>query len=153
MPIEQSLKGHVQQLLDAAGLPISGIIHESIHPEHFGDSEVAFEVGPMHLRFIRERGQDFVEVSPACAPNNFHQYGDVELAMGWKNVDQVWSRSEPETLTSIIERLRAHWPEVAHAFSREKANETLLKLDFASRRRGGAFVNHLRRVAEDARTK
>lgn len=153
MTTENSLKGRAQQLLAAAGLPGGEVIHEVVHPEHFGDSEVAFKVGPMHLRFVRQRGQDFVDVCPATVPGQYHQFGDVELAMGWKTVDQVWSRSEPEPLASIVERLRAHYPEFAEAFSSARATETLAKLSFASRRRGAAFVDHLRRLAEEARKK
>jgi hypothetical protein len=153
MTTQDSLRACAQQLLAAAGLPSDEVIHEVVHPEHFGDSEVAFKVGPMHLRFVRQRGQDFVDVSPASMPGQYHQFGDVELAMGWKTVDQVWSRNEPEPLTSVVERLRAHYAEFADAFSSAKASETLEKLSFASRRRGAAFVDHLNRLAEAARKK
>jgi hypothetical protein len=107
----------------------------------------------MHLRFVRQKGQDFVDVSPASVPGQYHQLGDVELAMGWKTVDPVWSRPEPEPLTSIVERLRAHYLEFADAFSSARASETLAKASFASRRRGAAFVDHLHRLAEQARRK
>jgi hypothetical protein len=107
----------------------------------------------MHLRFVRQKGQDFVDVSPASVPGQYHQFGDVELAMGWKTVDPVWSRPEPEPLTSIVERLRAHYLEFADAFSSARASETLAKSSFASRRRGAAFVDHLHRLAEQARRK
>ena len=149
----QDLKDYAQRLLAAAGLPSGEVIDEVVHPEHFGDGEVAFKVGPMHLRFVRQRGQDFVDVSPASVPGQYHQFGDVELAMGWETVDQVWSRNEPEPLTSVVERLQTHYAEFSEAFSSARASETLAKLSFASRRRGTAFVDHLNRLAEAARKK
>lgn len=153
MTTDDSLKGRAQQLLATAGLPSDEVIHEAAHPEHFGDGEVVFKMGPMHLRFIRQRGQDFVDVSPASMSGQYHQFGDVELAMGWKTVDQVWSRSEPEPLTLIVERLRVHYAEFVDAFSDARVNGTLAKLSFASRRRGMDFVNHLRRLADETRKK
>jgi len=153
MTTEISLKVRAQQMLAAVGLPNTEVIYETVHPDHFGDGEVAFEVGPMHVRFVRQRGQDFVDVSPASLPGEYHPFGDVEVAMGWKTVDQVWSRNEPEPLPSIVERLRTHYPQFAEAFSSTRASETLAKLDVASRRRGAAFVDHLHRLAEEARKK
>lgn len=153
MTMQDSLKDCAQQLLTEAGLPSGEVIHEVVHPEHFGDSEIIFKVGPMHLRFVRQRGQDFVDVSPASVPGQYHQFGDVELAMGWKTVDQVWSRNEPEPLASVVERLRVRYAEFSDAFSSARASETLTKLSFASRRRGAAFVDHLNRLAEAARKK
>jgi len=153
MTTEDSLKAGAQQLLAAAGLPNDEVIHEAVHTDHFGDSEVAFKVGPMHLRFIRQRGQDFMDVSPASVPGEYHPFGDVELAMGLKTVDQVWSRNEPEPLSAIVERLRSHYAQFVDAFSNARSSETLEKLNFASRRRGAAFVDHLRRLAEEARKK
>lgn len=149
----ENLKVIAQQLLKSVGLPHDEVIHETQHPEHFGDGEVVFKIDPMHLRFVRERGQDFIDVGPASAPGQYYPYGDVELAMGWKTVDQMRSRTEPEPLPAVVERLRNHYPQFEEAFSSAKAQETLAKLDFASRRRGTAFVNHLRRLAEDARKK
>ncbi len=149
----ENLKVIAKRLLERAGLPHQEVIHESERPEHFGDGEVVFKIGPMHLRFVRERGQDFVDVSPASEPGRYHPYGDVELAMGWKTVDQVWSRTEPEPLPAILERLHSQYPQFEEAFSGARAQDTLAKLDFVSRRRGAAFVDHLRRLAEDARKK
>ena len=153
MTNEQDLRVIATRLLEDAGLTQDKIIHEAVRPDHFGDGEVIFEVGPMHLRFVRERGQDFIDVSPASTPGRYYPFGDVELAMGWKTVDEVWSRAEPEPLSAILERVRKHYPQFEEAFSSTTAPETLAKLDFASRRRGTAFVNHLRQVAEDARKK
>jgi len=147
----ENLKFLAQRLLESGGLPQYEVIHESQCSEHFGDGEVVFKIGPMLLRFVRERGQDFVDVTPASAPDHYYSYGDVELAMGWKTVDQAWSRTEPEPLSGIIERLSGQYPQFEEAFSVAKAQDTLAKLDFASRRRGADFVDHLRRLAVDAR--
>lgn len=153
MTIEGNLKAVAGQLLAVIGLPCNDVIHEAQRLDHFGDGEVVFEVGPLHLRFLRERGQDFLDVSPASAPGEYHPFGDVELAMGWKTVDEVWMRSEPEPLPEILQRLRRHYQQLQEAFSGTQVHATLAKLDFASRRRGAAFVDHLRRLAEEAQRK
>ena len=153
MTNEESLNVFVRRLLANAGLTVDEVIHEFVHPDHFGDGEVILQVGPMHLRFVRERGQDFVDLSPASTPGRYHPFGDVELAMGWKAVDDVRLRADPEPLPAVLARLREHYREFEAAFSEFSAQETLAKLDFASRRRGTAFVDHLRQIAQDARKK
>jgi hypothetical protein len=153
MTKNKNLKTLAQQLLASAGLPYEDVIREVLYPKHFGDGEVTFKVGPMHLRFVRERGQDFLDVSPASVPGKYHPFADVELAMGWKAVGDVWSRVEPEPLPAVMERLRNRYPQFEAAFSSTNVRDTLAKLDFASRRRGADFVDHLRRLAEDARRK
>lgn len=151
MTTQENLKTLAHQLLAGAELPHEEVIKEDLHPEHFGDGEVVFKVGPMHVRFVRERGQDFVDVSPASAPGEYHPFGDVEVVMGLKTVDQVWSRPQPEPLPSILQRMRNHYSQLEDAFSSAKTRETVEKLKFTSRRREAAFAHHLRRLGADVR--
>jgi len=149
MMTEHNFNTHARHLLAVAGLPVQAVIHErALHSEHFGDAEISFRVGPMHVRFDRDRGQEFVDVCPASIPGEYFQFGDLELAMGWKTVDEECSKSAPEPLSSIVDRLRAHYPQIQDAFSSTRARDTVAKLSQASRQRGAAFVDHLRRIAE-----
>jgi hypothetical protein len=149
MKEQANLKSVAQRLLAGAGLPHDDFIHEVILPDRFGDGEAVFRIGPMHLRFVRVRGQDFLDVAPASSPGEYHRFGDVELAMGW-TVDQKWSRSEPEPLSAILERLRNRFEQFVEAYWSTNATDTLAKLDGAGDLRAARVLFHLRRlVAEE----
>ena len=147
---EGNLKSVAQRLLAGAGLPHEDLVHEALLPEHFGDGEVVFRVGPMHLRFVRECGQDFLEVAPASSPGEYQRFGELELAMGWKTASEKWVRSEPEPLSAILERLRNRFEELAEAYWSTDAHDTLAKLDGARDLRAARVLFHLRRLVAEA---
>lgn len=149
--MRDSLATLAQRLLADAGLPRGELIHETEHPDDCGAAEVTLKVGPMHIRFIRDRGQDFVDLSPASTPDQYHPFSDVELALGWTTAEQLLSRAHPEPLPSIVEKLRRNYAQFEEAFSNGKAQDTLATLKRASQRRGAAFLEHLRQLAEDPR--
>ena len=148
--VEGNLKSAAQRLLAGVGLPHEDVIHEALPPEHFGDGEVVFRIGPLLVRFVRERGENFVDVGPSSTPGEFHRYGEVELAMGWKTAEQAWSRSEPEPLPAIMERLRNRYEQLAEAYWSANARDTLAKLDDARDLRAARVLFHLRRLVAEA---
>ena len=38
---------------------------------------------------IGDRSQDFVDLGSTATPERFHQFDDVDIAMGWRSVEQV----------------------------------------------------------------
>jgi hypothetical protein len=147
---EGNLKSVAERLLAGVGLPHHDLIHEALPLEHFGDGEVVFRIGPLCLRFVRERGEDFVDVGPASTPGEYHRFGDVELAMGWKTVDQAWTRSEPEPLSAILERLRNRYEELAEAYWSASARDSAAKMDDAAELRAARVLFHLRCLVAEA---
>jgi hypothetical protein len=149
MMSEERLKDRVERLLEEAGLSGRQVTAGAARPWHSADDEVVFEVGSMHLRFVRDRGQEFMDVGAASTPGLYHQFGDVDVAMGWKTVDQAWSQKEPEPLASVLQRVRSHYPELESAFSGPRVPTMLLQLAAARHRRGLAFADRLRRLARE----
>jgi hypothetical protein len=147
---EGNLKSVAQRLLAGAGLPHDDLVNEALPSELFGDGEVVFRVGPLHVRFVRERGQDYVDVGPASSPGDYRRFGDIEVAMGWKGPGQAWSRSDPEPLPAILERLRNHYEELAEAYWSANAHDTLTKLSDIKQLRAARILFHLRRLVAEA---
>jgi hypothetical protein len=150
MMAQGNLKSVAKLLLAGAGLPHDDLVHEALPPEIFEDGEVVFRVGPMHLRFVRERGQDFLDIAPASSPGDYHRFGEVELAMGWSTVSGKWSRSEPEPLSAILERLRNRFEQFVEAYWSNNARDTLEKLNGARDLRAARVLFHLRRLVSEA---
>lgn len=120
------------------------LIRASVGENDAGDGEaVFFAGGTLLLRFLRDRGQDFVDIAARASPERFFQFGDVEIALGWKSAEQVINVAEPEALVSVIQRLTGRLEELEKAFSPPECNRTLDLAERAARDRSEAFVKSL----------
>lgn len=117
---------------------------ESFDPQNFGNGEVVFRLGPLLLRFIRDRGQDFLDVASAIAPDHFHQFDDVEIGMDWKSVEGALAKSEPEPLADMLRRMRNRLGELELAMSGNQELFTRDRIERAAEQRGAEFVKRLR---------
>lgn len=133
----------VQDALDAAGLKAVEF-SRAPESEHFGDTEAVFRVGSLLLRFVRDRLQAFVDLGSTTSPTTFHQFDDVEIAMGWKTIDQVLAKREPEELSSILQRVHANFAALENAFSADQERLTRARVERAARERGREFESRLR---------
>ena len=134
----------VKAQLAAAGLSQATIVSASPEGQSFGNTAVVFRLGGLLLRFVRDRGQAFLEIAVESAPTEFYQYDDVEIAMGWKSIDQVLGKREPEDLGVVLARLRANFTELKNACSGDRTEFTKTRFERAARERGKAFTDRLR---------
>jgi hypothetical protein len=65
--------------------------------------------------------------------------------MGWRSVEQVLAKREPEALMSVLSRLFQNYPSLEDAFSDEQERFTRARVEKAAKERGEAFVAKLRR--------
>ena len=138
----------VQDAMDrvkAVGFKNVELIRDRYDAQHFGNAEAIFRVGRVLLRFRRDRGQGFVDLASTASPERFHQFDDVDIAMGWKSVEQVLTKREPEDLTSVLKRLFQNFQHLEDAFSGEQERFTRARVEKAAKERGDAFVARLRR--------
>jgi hypothetical protein len=70
------------QLLDAGLTDATLVISSAPEGQPFGDADAVFRVDRLLLRFVRDRGQAFLDIASNAAPTQFHQYDDFEIAMG-----------------------------------------------------------------------
>ncbi|MCI0664554.1 MAG: hypothetical protein L0220_26130 [Acidobacteria bacterium] len=132
------------ETIKAIGIEGAELVSETFDPKNFGNGEVVFRLGPLLLRFIRDRGQDFLDVASTIAPDRFHQFDDVEIAMGWKSVEEVLAKSEPEPLADVLVRMRNHLSELQAAMSGNQELFTRARIERAAEQRGAEFVKRLR---------
>jgi hypothetical protein len=129
--------------LREAGIEAAELVRASPDGASFGDAEAVFRVARLLLRFVRERGQEFMDLGANASPEQFHQFDDVEIAMCWKTIDQVLAKREPENLSQVLARVSRHLKELDEAFSPERERFTRARVERAARDRGGAFVSRL----------
>jgi hypothetical protein len=139
-----SFAGDVATRLQAADIHGAVLVKSTPESSNFGDTGVIFRVGPLLLRFVRERGQEFVDVSTISMPQKFHQLVDVEVAMGWRSIDQVLARREPEPLDQILIRLKGHLQELGDALSNEHQDTTRASIESSAKERSRIFIEKIR---------
>jgi hypothetical protein len=131
--------------LKASGFEDAEVIREVYDDQSFGNAEAVFRVDRFFVQFLRDRGQDFVSIAFPTSPERFFQFDDIEIAMGWKSVDQVLAKREPEGLASVLNRFAQRLGHLRDAVSGDQERFTRARVEKASRDRGNAFVAHLRR--------
>lgn len=113
------------------------------------NAEVIIRSGLILLRFIRDRGQEFLDLGSVAAPNSLFQFCDVEIAMGWKTIDEVLAMREPDRIDVVLAKLALHFMELSDAFCRDRERLTRARVERAARDRGEAFVKRLRAKKDD----
>jgi hypothetical protein len=135
--------------LNAAGLGQAELVSAVQDDASFGNAEVIFRAGSLRLRFVRDRGQEFLEMASDAAPTRFFQFDDVELALGRKTIREILAAHEPERLEVMLARLAKDVAELNDAFSGDRERLTRARVEQAARARGEAFMKWLRRDRED----
>jgi hypothetical protein len=131
--------------LKAAGIERADLVEKSPENGAFGDSEAIFRIGSLLLRFVRERGQEFIDISGGTTADRFHQFSDIEIAMGWSTIEEELAKREPEQLSQVLDRVSRHLAELDGAFSNGREQLTHARIERAARERGEAFVRRLQR--------
>jgi hypothetical protein len=103
-----------------AGLTGAIVVSSSADSQPFGNAEAVFRVDRLLLRFVRDRGQVFLDIASSATPAEFFQYSDVEIALGWSTIDQVVAKRDLDDLEGLLARLRANLDVLGNAFSGDR---------------------------------
>jgi hypothetical protein len=99
----------------------------------------------MAVRFVRERGQDWLEVGPVGAqPPRFYSFQDMQVALGWKTISQVLDMQDVEPLGDVLRLIRNRLSEISRMFSGEASSLGWKRVKKAADERGRAFTERLR---------
>ena len=140
----RSLAEAVLERLNTVGLSNGVIVSSVAGSDTSANATVVIRTGPLLLRIVRDRGQEFLELASVEAPTGFHQFDDVEISMGWTSIDEVLAKREPENLGDIFSRLAQRFPELGMALSGDRARLMRSRIEQAERERGEAFLAKLR---------
>lgn len=140
----QSLRHRIEAESKDAGLSITNL-WGPLGAEDIGDAYITGKLGPLLVRFVRDRGQDWLEVGPMEAePPTFYSFQDVQIAFGWKTVEQVLDMQDVEPLGNVLKLLASHWSEITRVLSGDASSPGWRRVEKAAEARGEAFVRRLR---------
>lgn len=107
------------------------VVDDEYRPESFGDSFVTLESPVLRIRFLRDRGQIFVELASPTAPEKWRDLTFVLRAIQGKVPQESFALDE------VANRLRNHFAELVEAMG-PKLEETERKIEkiFCQRRSG-----------------
>ena len=108
-------------------------------PKNFGNAAAVFEIGNLRLRFIRDRGQDFVDLGSSISPGQYYLFDDVSLMMGWENLKEIVGADKPISVTRALRYVQNDLNKLDKAFSAEEIMSTNAKLKSAERERVNAM--------------
>ena len=134
----------VRAELEKVGLDSAELVSSVPESAVFGDAAAIFQVGPLLLRVTRERGQQFVDMAAQAEPTKFHQFDDVDIAMGWRSLDEVLAKQEPEPINMVLQRVKENLDAFIDAFSGGREQFTRARLEKVAHERGQAFTDRLR---------
>ncbi len=140
----QAFVDEVVARLERAGIYDAKLLKANYSAESFGNSEAIFSVGSLVLRVVRDRGQEFLELATSAAPEQFYQFGDVEIAMRWKTIGDVLGEREPEGFDSTFGRLREHIGELTQAFVGPQERLTRARIEKVTKERAEEFLRRIR---------
>jgi len=132
---------HVQRLLDEEGFGSSRLL--SLDGGDEGESAI-FEIDGLVFRAVRDRAQGFLDIGTTDRPNEFHQFDDVALALGWSTIESVLQRNEPEPLHSVIKQIREHFDGMRREMTGSTGEITRARIHRANAARTAAIANKLR---------
>lgn len=134
----------VRAELEKVGLGGVELVSNAPESAAFGDTAVTFRIGPLLLRVTLERGQRFVDLAAQAEPTKFHQFDDVDIAMGWRSVDDVLAKHQPEPIEIVLQRVQENLDVLTDAFSGDRERLTRARVEKAAHERGQAFTACLR---------
>lgn len=141
--VTESLKNIGVRLVAEAGIKDAELL-SSVGGTGFDDGYILFRVGSLLVRITRDRGQLFLDLGSVHSPEHFHQFDDVEIAMGWRSIASVLAKTEPEALKPVLTRLREHREELETRMSEAQERLTRARIERAAHDRGEAFAESLR---------
>jgi hypothetical protein len=135
----------IRKNLREAGFEDTELVMAAPVSDAFGDTTAIFRIGLFLLRFTRDHDQEFVDLATQSAPETFYQFNDVDIAMGWRSINQVLAMREPEPIGAVLQRLNAYSTLLREAFSGGREQFTRARIERAARERREAFIARLQR--------
>jgi hypothetical protein len=113
---ENPLVAKVSRLVEQTGLA-ARLVTARYDKVNFGNAEVVFEIDSVWMHFYRDRGQDFVEIGLKSDPQRYHVFDNVQIAMGWKSVDEVVCKKEPDALEYVLACVKINFEDLKAALA------------------------------------
>jgi len=136
------------ELLKAAGIDPERLELSSSTPDSFGDGEAILHWRGLLLRLAQDRGHSFVDVGASQQPGEYFTLDDLGIAFGWRRLEDVISRTTPIPLETELLEIAHRRDELESAHAPKNYPATSAAIQAASARRGQAFLDKLKRLAD-----
>jgi hypothetical protein len=133
-----------QSALSEVGLGEAELVSAAPDSPAFGDTEAVFRIGPLLLRFTRERGQEFIDLASQSEPETFHRSMTWISQWAGGQLTRFWQKHEPEPIGAVLQRLKTNFAILRDAFSGDRSVSTRAHVERAARDRWQAFAARLR---------
>jgi hypothetical protein len=143
-----SLPEKAERELSDAGFGPATLERDTCDEDQFGNAEAVFNIGSLRFRFLRDRGQEFLELGSSAEPGRFFLVDDVEVAMGWKTVEEALTKQCPDDLRDVLARIGAKRKEIKSAFSLANWPDSARRFESAAKKRGEHFLRRLQQLAK-----
>lgn len=148
-PLVQTIEEELRQL----GLRKWELVHESYSPEHFGNAQAIYRVGNLYLNFVRDRGNDLIDLIGAklTTQKDSYNFDDVSLLMDWESLDEMVKKYKytnidfskpppgPVPLGDALRLIKQHYERLQSMFSPAEVKSTLETLKGIAKKRSQAL--------------
>lgn len=142
---DEELGFHWAAACAAAGLGDVKVIETRGGPrEAFGNRLATVRWGRVLLRFVRDRGQDLLDLAPADVPSEWFDIDDVRRALGWATPPEA-AASGVLPLPLVLEELVRHRAQLEDRLSASQLPMTLAALRAVREARAAAALARLQR--------
>lgn len=116
-----------EQLLNA-GLSAEEKISLPSDPKSFGNAQSIWRIDNICLRFLKDRGQFFLDLSSVYDESNYFVFDDVALLLGWQDIDQIMNVTEPLKISYALSLIKSDLIKLNKIFSKNQLELTFKKL-------------------------
>ena len=129
-PLVKTVENEMNQL----GIGNAKLIRESYNPKSFGNADAVYDLGNIRFYFVRDRGQDLLNLSSRTSPGNSYPFCDVSLMMGWESIEQIVNVIEPVSLQKALAYIKTDWSRLDNMFSASEIMSTNTKIRQAEKK-------------------
>ena len=108
---------HVFAKLKSCGFADAKLVHQSYSPESFGNAVALFHVGKLALYFIRDRGQDLLEIGSVDEPDRPYDYHFISVALGLRPLELTPDDTDIQTLDFMLIEIRKEFTRIEAMFT------------------------------------
>ena len=125
----------IRDSLLKAGLSSTREVFESEDTKNFGNVESIWVISNLQIRFVKDRGQVFIDIGSIFDKSKFFIFDDVALLMKWQALDDIIKATEPLDLLSSLIFIKQNFNKLELLLSKKKLKSTTEKINTISNKK------------------
>ena len=140
--------GRWRNMLQTEGVDASTLQLERCDPNTNGDALATVRFGSLVFQFVRDRGEEFIDVKSASVPKDYFSPDELGIAFGWRRPEDTVGdfRSKPNPLEGELAELVRRRGELELAFSADHWVATVKAIAKAREVRGQIMLKRAREL-------